>query len=373
MKRLRGWENILVNGTGTTASSHVTHTGEKALDENYRFRFSEVEMVPIHLLLSADTPRSMGEDLQHVRLLSSLETVLPPVIVHRPTMRVVDGMHRLQAAVLREEKSIRVRFFDGDERDAFVIAVKENTAHGLPLSVNDRTAAADRIVRSHPHWSDRAIAKIAGLSARTVSNVRRTAFHGDIQPMARLGRDGRVRPLDGSTGRIRAAELIAKEPQASLRQIAQQAGISPSTVRDVRERLRRGEGPLPGPLRSAGAQPRSAPQKRPPTSSIPLLDVPSRSHSAPASQFERDQRRTSPLNILIKDPSLRFGERGRLLLRLLSVSASLKPSWEQLIDAIPEHCVDLVCQVAKESASAWSEFAEDVERRGVRPRVRAEG
>ncbi|MEU8378582.1 ParB/RepB/Spo0J family partition protein, partial [Streptosporangium sp. NPDC048865] len=113
-------------------------TAKESSDEDYRSRLSEVETVPVRSLLSADTPRSMGEDLRHIRLLSSLETVLPPVIVHRSTMRVVDGMHRLRVAMLREDREIRVRFFDGDERDAFVIAVRENIAHGLPLSAADR-------------------------------------------------------------------------------------------------------------------------------------------------------------------------------------------------------------------------------------------
>lgn len=352
-----GWENTLVNQTVETASSRVNRTREEALGEDYHSRLSGIETVPVRSLRSADTPRSAGENLEHVRLLSRLEAVLPPVIVHRTTMRVVDGMHRLRAAVLRGDESMRVRFFDGDERDAFVVAVKENVAHGLPLSAADRAAAADRIVRSHPSWSDRAIAGVAGLSARTVSDIRRTAFPQGARIEARLGRDGRVRPLDSSAGRIRAAELIAEEPQASLRQIAQQSGISPSTVRDVRERLRRGEDPLPNSLRSAAAPPVPTTQNQTDASSVPLPGI--ATGPRPGSKHGRSQ--TTALSILIKDPSIRSRERGRLLLRMLGASACLTPSREQLIDAVPEHCVDLVCQVAKEFAAAWAKFAEDLE------------
>lgn len=359
-----GGEPRLVTRAGTTASSHVDQTARKASGEDYHSRLSEVETIPVRSLLSADTPRSMGEDLQHIRLLSSLETALPPVIVHRPTMRVVDGMHRLRVAMLRGEKDIRVRFFDGDERDAFVIAVKENIAHGLPLSAADRAAAVGRIVRSHPHWSDRMVGKVAGLSARTVSNIRRSAFTGSAQPASRLGKDGRTRPLDSSAGRIRAAELMAKEPHASLRRIARQAGISPGTVRDVRDRLGRGEGPLPSSSRSSGARPDAAPRKRPATSGAPLPEAASEVRSPGPGH---DQRRTSPLHILIKDPALRSGERGRLLLRMLSMNAALTPDREQLLDAVPEHCVDLVCQAVKESAAAWAEFARKLERRAASP------
>ncbi|MEU8383318.1 helix-turn-helix domain-containing protein [Streptosporangium sp. NPDC048865] len=348
-----------MNQTTRTALSHVERTGEETPEEDYRSRLSGVETVPVRSLLSADTPRSRGEDPEHVRLLSRLETELPPVIVHRGTMRVVDGMHRLRAAVSRGDESIRVRFFDGDERDAFVVGVKENVAHGLPLSAADRAAAAGRIVRSHPHWSDRAIAGVTGLSARTVGEIRRAASPQGVRVEARMGRDGRVRPLDGSAGRIRAAELIAKEPQISLRQIAQRSGISPSTARDVRERLKRGEDPLPGSLRSAAAPPVPAARDRADAPGVPLPDA----GTGPRPGTDHGRDRTSALSILIKDPAIRSREHGRLLLRMLGASACLAPSREQIIDAVPEHCVDLVRQVAEESAAAWAKFAVDLERR----------
>ncbi|MGW4638172.1 ParB/RepB/Spo0J family partition protein [Sphaerisporangium sp. NPDC004334] len=299
-----------------------------------------------------------------MRLLSGLETALPPVIVHRPTMRIVDGMHRLRAAALRGDKTIRARFFEGDESDAFVIAVSENTAHGLPLSAGERAAAADRVVRSHPHWSDREIARIAGLSARAVSDIRRAAFAEGSQPMARLGRDGRVRPLNSSDGRIRAAKLIATAPHASLRQIAQQTGISPGTVRDVRDRLRRGEDPLPTSLRSISGRSAPGSQNRSVPPDTHEQTVPSGQRRARSLRPERGQGRTS-LEILIKDPSLWSAERGRLLLRLLSITASLTPCRKELIEAVPGHCIGLVYQVAKESAAAWATFVDDLEQRAM--------
>ncbi|MFF3441948.1 ParB/RepB/Spo0J family partition protein [Streptosporangium sp. NPDC002721] len=352
-----------------TTSSDVAQAGREEPDDRSRSMLSAVETVPLRSLLPADSPRSVGEDLQHVRLLCEVGAALPPVIVHRSTMRVLDGMHRLRAAMLRGDDTIRVRFFEGDEHDAFVVAVRENTSHGLPLSAGDRAAAAGRIVRSHPHWSDRAIARISGLSARTVSRIRRAAFAETAQPTVRRGHDGKVRPLDSSAGRIRAAELIEKGPHASLRQIAQQAGISPGTVRDVRDRLRRGEHPLPNSLKPADTPPGTVSRNRSTTPDAPSTLVSPGPRRASGSGYDRD--RTSPLGILIRDPSLRSGERGRLLLRLLSASASLTPGGEQLIDAVPEHCVGLVCQVARQNAAAWAEFADELEHRTARPGARA--
>jgi hypothetical protein len=44
-------------------------------------------------------------------------------------------------------------------------------AHGLPLTLADRLAAAARIVTACPYWSDRAVAAVAGLSPKTVTAV----------------------------------------------------------------------------------------------------------------------------------------------------------------------------------------------------------
>ncbi|MEU8384269.1 hypothetical protein [Streptosporangium sp. NPDC048865] len=47
------------------------------------------------------------------------------------------------------------------------------------------------------------------------------------------------------------------------------------------------------------------------------------------------------------------------------MSAALTSDGEQLIDAVPEHCVDLVCQAVRENAAAWAEFAGKLERRAA--------
>ena len=84
--------------------------------------------------------------------------------LHRSTMRVVDGMHRLRAAKLRGQETIAVRYVDGDEASAFLVAVRANIAHGLSLIVTDHKAAAARIMDLYPHWSDRMIAKATALT-----------------------------------------------------------------------------------------------------------------------------------------------------------------------------------------------------------------
>ncbi|MEU4746566.1 ParB/RepB/Spo0J family partition protein, partial [Actinosynnema sp. NPDC023658] len=129
-------------------------------------------MIPVGLPLPADSPRLDGEDPDHIRLLAGTTAPLPPILVHRSTMRVIDGMHRLRAAMLRGDTEIAVEFFDGTEAEAFARGVRENVTHGLPLSRADREAAAARIITAHREWSDRALAQLTGLSATTVAAVR---------------------------------------------------------------------------------------------------------------------------------------------------------------------------------------------------------
>ncbi len=230
-------------------------------------------------LRPADSPRLAGEDKAHIARLAETETPLPPILVDRRTMRVIDGMHRLMAASLQGRESIDVIFFDGSEADVFLRAVQENITHGLPLSQADRRAAAERIIASHPRMSDRAIGHSAGLAAKTVAAIRKSSSEEIPQSNARIGRDGRVRPLDSGAGRRRAAELLAQQPDASLRDVARAAGISPATVLDVRKRLERGQSPVP--QKPAARQPAPGPAtatataaRPPPASAAPAATAP---------------------------------------------------------------------------------------------------
>ena len=332
-----------------------------------------VVAVPVLSLRPADSPRLNGEDKAHIARLAETEAPLPPILVDKRTMRVIDGMHRLMAASLQGRETIDVRFFDGSEADIFLRAVQENIAHGLPLSQADRRAAAERILMSHPQMSDRAISHTAGLAARTVAAIRAkmvivggNGSHGRIpQSSARVGRDGRVRPLDSGVGRLRAAKLLEQEPTASLRDVARATGISPATVLDVRKRLERGESPVPGkPATNAartaadndatnvgrdaeignGSGGAAVPPPRP--GSYPAAPP------DPAVVVEK----------LLRDPSLR-NDSGKGLLRLLHVNAIGAEQLAAAAIAVPPHCVGVVVQIARQYANMWQEFAHELDGR----------
>lgn len=310
-----------------------------------------VAQVRVSALTLGGSPRLDGESAEHVEAMASAYGTLPPIVVHRPTMRVIDGAHRIHAALRRGESTIEARFFDGSDADAFVLSVRLNVAHGLPLALADRKRAAEQIVNSRPQWSDRRVASVTGISPGTVAEIRKRTVGLAGPTASRIGQDGRVRPLDGSVGRRLAGQLMTENPNLSLRQVARQAAISPETVRDVRNRLRSGADLIPaGRQRGADGNLRAAedpgrrirprglvgPQGRAPE---PVLD------------------RATIVDRLKGDPALRYTETGRNLLRLLSLHAHWTEDWDMIVTNIPPHCSDMVVDLARQFADLWADLA----------------
>jgi ParB-like chromosome segregation protein Spo0J len=318
-----------------------------------------VVSLPVLSLRPADSPRLNGEDRAHIARLAETETPLPPILVDKRSMRVIDGMHRLMAASLQGRETINVVFFDGSEADIFLRAVQENVAHGLPLSQADRRAAAERIIASHPHMSDRAIGHSVGLAAKTVAAIRKQTTEGVPQANARVGRDGRVRPLNSGEGRRRAAELLAQQPQASLRDVARFAGISPATVLDVRKRLERGEPAVPG---KHAARDKAASGGKASADGDETI-APAARFGSPASQPAAASDPASAVEKLLRDPSLRSSEGGRAMLRLLHVNAVAVAQLPGIATGVPPHCVAIIVQLARQNAKMWQDFARELDGR----------
>ncbi|MEU7059066.1 ParB/RepB/Spo0J family partition protein [Streptomyces sp. NPDC046197] len=300
----------------------------------------KVRSVPIRSLVVGDSLRQNGVNNDHARLLAESEGKLPPILVHRQTMRVIDGVHRLLAAELTGRETIAVRFFDGDEDEAFVQAVQANVGHGLPLTLADRTAAATRIVRTHPDWSDRRIAALAGLSPKTVGAVRARSSEEIPQTTLRIGRDGRVRRLPGR----KASPAIPDVPEEST-----SASVSsPVSVTETGS--------------PSDPRPRHVPPVAEPTFRSSPHAVPRRGGAA-ADRVARYQA-------LCQDPSFRLTETGRFLLRLLELHIVRAREWDRLIANVPPHQADSVADLARECAKAWLDFADRAAHPGL-PRSRS--
>ena len=293
-----------------------------------------IEVVDLRDLKEFENPpRLSGENPEHTRRLAEVADSLPPIVVHRPSMRVIDGLHRMRAAQLRGEYTIKAEFFTGDDDSAFVVAVEANMAHGLPLSLCERKAAAVRLIAMFPDRSDRSIATSAGISDKTVAGLRSSAENP--RSNARTGVDGRRRPVDGADRRRRAARLLARQPHTPIRDIAQEAEISVATALDVRRRVGRGEDPVPpGVTRVGGSAHRRRPVRRSPP---------------------RDPH--AVLQLLRADPALKSCEIGRDLLRWLHSQAPQKTQCDELIENAPTHCRELIADLAESYGEIWYALA----------------
>jgi transposase-like protein len=306
---------------------------------------SAVVNVPLNRLILSDSPRLLGVDAAHTQVIAEVESSLPPILVHRETMQVIDGMHRVRAAIMKGQTVITARFFDGDEEEAFLLAVKANIEHGLPLSLTDRKAAAMRIIGSHSHWSDRAIAEATSLSAKTIASLRLRVAPQFPHLHARFGQDGRARPVSGAEGRRRAAELIAERPDASLREIAREAGVSPNTVRRVRAQLQRGEDPAVLRLKV-----------------VKETGDPKTFTNMPVEKSGEDTAQNSvKWHALSKDPAICLSEAGRFLLRSLSLTTVPPQDWERILNTVPRHSTGTVSALALECSRLWEQVARKLE------------
>lgn len=312
-----------------------------------------VVMLPLRELTGSDSPRADGVDMRHALVLAQLDVELPPIIVHRPTMRVIDGMHRIAAARIRGREAISARFFEGELDEAFLLAVQLNVTHGLPLCLSDRRAAAERIVKAQWAMSDRSIARAAGLSAKTVAAIRQEC--GVQQSATRIGRDGRVRPVNYEEGRRLALEYLTANPDASLRQIARHAGIAVETARDVRMRAQRAA--------LAGEEPQRPCDADEPTALEPDSGTqPLRRRSAVTIPTYVDSMDTDEIiHNLMNDPALRYSNQGRLVLRWLGSQALAPRQMPPVLASLPGHCRLSVSRIAWACAAGWINVARELE------------
>ncbi|MFE1947340.1 ParB N-terminal domain-containing protein [Streptomyces massasporeus] len=335
---------------------HISASVQKPIQQHLRRpdphlggRLSEITQVPISRIMVVGSLRTVGEDPRHINALAEVCSELPPIVIHRKTMTVIDGVHRLRAVENSGATHIAAVLFNGDEREAFVLAVKLNSNHGLPLSLADRKAAALHMLADFPEWSNRRLAGVVGLSDKTVAALRRRSGAELPHPTAvRLGRDGVAYPLAAAEGRSRALVYLAAHPGASAQEVARAAGISLTTAKDARKRARAfpGEPPpteRPGdrPVRETGAG-RPAVVNRPKAGSADL---------------------SLAVRRLRADPSLRFTEVGRKLLRTLDPSATQPHDWAAMASSIPIHCAPLIAELARQHAESWQLLAESLTER----------
>jgi ParB-like chromosome segregation protein Spo0J len=270
---------------------------------------------------------------EHLNAIALSEGGWPPIIVRRADNTIVDGHYRYLAARQLGMSHVDCAYFEGGEESAFLEALRQNSFHGLPLCLSDREAAAKQVLALHPEWSDRRIGATCGLAPGTVGRIRiylASASADAGQPPARVGRDGKRRPVDPQATRSRIVTVLSDQPNGSLRDVARIAGASPATVRAVkRER------------ELAAMQQSPSPSDAP----VTLCSTGWSSDAAVLSSTHGES-------------FARWFER-----------TSIGDEWVELVSDLPISRIYEVADEARRRAAEWSEFASAVEARVRRPQA----
>jgi hypothetical protein len=279
-------------------------------------------------------------DDEHVSRLMELEGRWGTILVWRERNAVLDGIHRMEAARRLGHRAIAVTWFYGTAEEGYVQSLQRNSRHGLPLTMGERTRAAERILENHSEWSDRRIAAVCSVSAKTVARIRRSMTQPptvSVRPSdGRVGRDGKSRPTEPEVTRKRVIEELQRQPKASLRTVAAATGVSPETVRSVRLRL------------TGGTESLSAP---PSTTRSTVSRITVNSDTSKG----RQQSAT-----LCTDPA--FISQGISHSFAAWFDAlSVGDDWRDRLEAVPLSRVYEVTDEARRRAKCWSEFASALE------------
>jgi ParB-like chromosome segregation protein Spo0J len=256
----------------------------------------------------------------------------PPIVVRREDNTIIDGHYRYFAARRLGHTEICCLLFDGTGEAAFLEALRRNLAHGLPLSLRDRGAAAERLLGLHPEWSDRRVAESCGLSPGTVRKLRDREAPGcsgaqNTHLNARVGRDGKRYPKAG-VSRERVLTALSENPERSLRQLADETGVSPTTVRAIRTSAR-----VPA----------------------PRIDL-----ASAETNWTSTTGRLSDL--WLHDAGLQATTPGRVFAAWFD-RTQLADEWHDFVNEIPLSRVYEVADEARRRASQWSIFASTLEER----------
>jgi hypothetical protein len=159
-----------------------------------------------------------------------------------------------------------------------------------------------------------------------------------------------------------------ERPAISLREVARRSGVPVGTVRDVQRRLREGQDPVPRPDRTTRAG-------RPATGSWQAsTGAPTKATgTSQPSAAVRPRPPTSILAGLVQDPSLRYSEPGRAVVRRLQAHLINVEDRAEMADAVPAHCTYSIAELATCYARAWAQMADQAAARATPDQSRPAG
>lgn len=195
------------------------------------------QRVPVDQIVPVSLVRT-GIDHDHVARLAEVLEECPPIELGVDG-RIVDGVHRVEAARLRGWVAIpAITVPLASRAEILLAAARANSCHGLPLSREERRAAVAELLLLASTLSDRTIAEACGVARSVVASVRATQ-----QPCSggrcdnlnrRTGSDGKKYPAHPVTAGPVAAALVRLHPAISVRALASKLQVSVGTAHRLR-------------------------------------------------------------------------------------------------------------------------------------------
>ena len=154
----------------------------------------------------------------------------PPVEVYDISgkMYVVDGFHRVKAAIIAKVETIPAVIRKGSMDDAILTAVKSNATHGLRRSTADKRRAVEMLL-DHPVHGKHGKQKIAALAGVSKPMVMDVIARREGTPTTTDRKHAR------QPSRVESTPLPSKLPKslAQLIHVMTEAGIHPDQIKAV--------------------------------------------------------------------------------------------------------------------------------------------
>jgi hypothetical protein len=165
---------------------------------------------------------------EYAELMSSGWGTFPAVEVFRigKELYVVDGFHRVKAALLANVGTIPANIRQGTPDDALLFCVRANSTHGLRRSNQDKRRAVEMLL-DHPIFSrmgSKKIAEYAGVSSPMVIDIKRQRA-GEMTTTEK-------RRAGGVESTHKPAAVPSKLPQAvqAFADVMREAGASKEVI-----------------------------------------------------------------------------------------------------------------------------------------------
>jgi hypothetical protein len=146
------------------------------------------ETIQCRAAVSLETVQSYADDMTE-------GAKFPPIDLYgtKDKAWIGDGWHRVEAATLLEWKSIPAVLRPGGRVDALKHALSANAVHGQRRTNADKRKCVQVALREFKDLSDRAIAKLCGVSQPFVGDMR-PKERDNVYHLKRIGADGKQYP-----------------------------------------------------------------------------------------------------------------------------------------------------------------------------------